>query len=168
VELAHAKLGILSSAAKVSLEPGRKFTVEFAFVDRRATFAIDGKVVTAPSDLPAERKRGEVRRPLQLGARGCKLVLSRVMLDRDIHYTQAGKNGTRSPAQLGPEEYFMLGDNSGNSQDSREWPDPGVLETDFICKPFLIHQPLRLGGVSIGGRERTYQTLDWTRLRWLH
>lgn len=168
VRMTHDKLGPISSAAKVAMEPGSTYTVEFAFVDRRATFALDGKVVTAPADLPVEQKRGEVRRPLQLGARGCRVVLKNVILDRDIHYTQAGKNGTRTPAKLGPTEYFMLGDNSGNSQDSREWPDPGVPESDFIGKPFLIHQPLKLGGVNVGGRDRAYQTLDWSRLRWLH
>ena len=167
VRMTHGQDAI-SSAAKVALETGSTYAVEFAFVDRRASFAIDGKLVTAPSDLPAEKKRGEVRRPLQLGARGCRLVLKNVILDRDIHYTQAGKHGTRTPAVLGPTEYFMLGDNSGNSQDSREWPDPGVPESDFIGKPFLIHQPLKLGGVSVGGRDRAYQTLDWSRLRWLH
>ena len=168
VRMAHDKLGVLSSAAKVAFEPGHTYSVEFAFVDRRASFAIDGKVVTAPSDLPVEKKRGEVRRPLQIGARGCRIVLKNLTLERDIHYTQAGKHGTRTPAKLGPSEYFMLGDNSGNSQDSREWPEPGVPEADFIGKPFLIHQPLRLGGVSVGGRDRAYQTLDWSRLRWLH
>lgn len=168
VRVAHDKLGVISSAAKVSFEPGHTYTVEFALVDRRASFAIDGKVVTAPSDLPVEKKRGEVRRPLQLGARGCRIVLKNLTLDRDIHYTQAGKHGTRAPACLGPTEYFMLGDNSGNSQDSREWPEPGVPEADFIGKPFLIHQPLRLGGVNVNGRDRAYQTLDWSRLRWLH
>lgn len=166
--LLHDRLGVLSTAAGNGLEPGRTYLVEFAFVDRRASLAIDGKLATAPSDLPAERERGKVRRPLQLGARGCKLVCKSLTLDRDIHYTQAGKNGTQAPAKLGPAEYFVLGDNSGNSQDSREWPEPGVLESDFIGKPFLIHQPLRLGGVSVGGRDRTYQTLDWSRLRWLH
>jgi signal peptidase I len=167
VRLVHDKLGVISSA-KAALEPGNTYNLEFAFVDRRATFAVDGKVVTAPSDLPVEAKRGEVKRPLQIGARGCRVVVKKILLGRDIHYTQAGKHGTRSPAKLGPTEYFMLGDNSGNSQDSREWPEPGVPEADFIGKPFLVHQPLRLGGVSMGGRDRSYQTLDWSRLRWLH
>ena len=62
----------------------------------------------------------------------------------------------------------MLGDNSGNSQDSRKWPRPGVPEADFVGKPFLIHQPLRTARVTVGGRERVFQTVDWSRLRWLH
>ncbi|HEY3790160.1 MAG TPA: signal peptidase I [Urbifossiella sp.] len=168
IRMVHDKLGVISSAAKVSFESGHSYSLEFALVDRRASFAIDGKVVMAPADLPVEPKRGEVKRPLHLGARGCKITVKNLILDRDIHYTQAGTHGTRIPARLGPTDYFLLGDNSGNSQDSREWPEPGVPEADFIGKPFLIHQPLRLGGVTVGGRDRSYQTLDWSRLRWLH
>jgi signal peptidase I len=69
---------------------------------------------------------------------------------------------------MGRDEYFMLGDNSGNSQDGRKWPRPGVPEGEFIGKPFLIHQPLRTGRMTFGGREREFQTVDWARLRWLH
>jgi signal peptidase I len=166
--LSHDKQGGLAAARGVGLEPGHTYTVEFAFVDRRVSFAVDRRVVVPPVDLPAEKKRGEVRRPLQLGARGCRVVVTRLQLFRDIHYTQAGRHGTRVPARLGADEYFMLGDNSGNSQDSREWPTPGVPAGDFLGKPILVHQPLRPGRLTVLGRERVFQTLDWGRLRWLH
>jgi signal peptidase I len=168
VHLTHEGKGGLAAARGVSLVSGRSYRLEFAFVDRRATLALDGKVVVAPADLPANAKRGEVRRPLQFGARGCRVVVRNLKLHRDIHYLATGVHGNRQPAKLGPDEYFVLGDNSGNSQDSREWARPGVPEADFIGKPFLIHQPLRLGRVTLAGRERVYQTLDWSRLRWLH
>ena len=166
--LSHDRLGGLSAAGGVALEPGRTYALEFALVDRRATLALDGRVVVPPADLDPQPKRGDVRRPLQLGVRGCKVTVRNLKLYRDIHYTQSGRNGTRAPARLGPDEFFVLGDNSGNSQDSREWDAPGVPEADFIGKPFFIHQPLRLGRVTVGGRERVVQTLDWSRLRWLH
>jgi signal peptidase I len=168
VHLSHEGRGGLAAAKGVSLEPGRTYRLEFAFVDRRATLALDGKVVVPPADLPANPRRGEVRRPLQFGARGCRVVVRNLKLYRDVHYVASGVHGNRQPAKLGPDEYFLLGDNSANSQDSREWPRPGVPEADFIGKPFLIHQPLRLGRVTVAGRERVYQTLDWSRLRWLH
>jgi signal peptidase I len=165
--------GPLASGRGVSLEPGGTYRVEFSFVDRRATLAIDGKVVIPPADLPPPGERGAVKGP-RLEARGCRLVIRNFQLYRDTHYTQYGEHGTYDeqgrprPAVLGPDEYFMLGDNSGNSQDSRKWPTPGVPEGELIGKPFLIHQPLRTGRMTIGGRTREYQTVDWSRLRWLH
>ncbi len=176
--------GPLASIRGVALDPERKHHIEFSFVDRRAILTLNGREVLPPSDLPAAATRPEVRRPLQLGARGCKLIVRDLTLYRDTHYTQFGQNGiftpdnAPNPARLGRDEYFMLGDNSGNSQDSRVWQKrdttgaevsaAGVPETWFIGKPFLIHQPLRPGRVTVGGRERVFQTVDWSRLRWLH
>ena len=165
--LVHEGQGGLAAVNGVSLEKGKTYKFEFAFVDRRAALALDGKLIAA-ADLPKVASRGEVRKPLQLGARGCKLLVRNLKIFRDIHYTAAGRNGVRVPAILGSDEYFMMGDNSGNSQDSREWHKPGVPESDFIGKPFVIHQPLRLGRSTWGGQERVFQTLDWSRLRWLH
>lgn len=169
----HAQLirenhGGIDTVSGISLVPKRKYRLEFAFVDRRVMLALDGKLVMAPADLPPVAGRKDVSRPLQFGSRGCRIIIRDLILYRDIHYTQYGEHGTRHPVTLGPAEYYVLGDNSGNSQDSRKWPTPGVPEDDFIGKPVLIHQPLRLGRVSVGGRERVFQVLDWSRLRWLH
>jgi signal peptidase I len=160
--------GELGTIRGVSLEAGGTYRLEFAFVDRRASLAIDGKLVLPPTDLPQVDKRDEVRNPVQMGARGCKLAIRGFALYRDTYYTQFGEHGTLHPAVLGLNEFFVLGDNSGNSQDSRKWPTPGVPEKDFIGKPFLIHQPLRPARLTIGGQERVFQTVDWSRLRWLH
>lgn len=168
-QLVHEGHGGLTSTAGVSLQPGRAVRVEFAFVDRRATLALDGKQIGPHADLPQVIRRPDhFARPLQLGARGCRVVVRELRLLRDTHYTHYGTHGTRQPVALGPREYYVLGDNSGNSQDSRKWPTPGVPEADFIGKPFLIHQPLRSGRVTVGGREREFQWLDWGRVRWLH
>jgi signal peptidase I len=167
VNLASRKGG-LSSAGGITLKPGKSYRMEFAFVDRRISLAVDGKEIVPAADLPPAAKRGPVTRPLQLAARGCRVLIRDLRIDRDIHYTQYGEHGTRESVTLGLGKYFMLGDNSGNSEDSRKWPRPGVPEGDFIGKPFLIHQPLRLGRVSVGGRDRVFQTLDWSRLRWVH
>jgi signal peptidase I len=160
--------GGLGATGGVALVPGTRYKFEFALVDRRASVALDGKPIVPAADLPPATGRKEVSRPLQLGARGCRVVLRNVKLARDIHYTHYGEHGTRRAAVLGPREYYVLGDNSGNSQDSRKWPSPAVPEGAFIGKPFLVHQPLRNGRVTVNGRERAFQTLDWSRLRWLH
>jgi signal peptidase I len=166
--LTRADHGGLGAAGGVALVPGTRYKLEFAFVDRRVLLALDGKLVVPAADLPPVTGRKEVSRPLQLGARGCRVVLRNVKLGRDIHYTHYGEHGTRRAAELGPREYYVLGDNSGNSQDSRKWPQPAVPERAFIGKPILVHQPLRNARVTVNGREREFQSLDWSRMRWLH
>lgn len=168
VTLTQQGKGVLGSIHHVSLEPKRTYLFEFAFVDRRVSLAIDGKLVLPAVDLTQIANRSEIRSPIQMRARGCRVVVRNFALYRDIYYTQFGEHGTQHPAVLGPHEFYVLGDNSGNSQDSRKWPTPGVPESDFIGKPFLIHQPLRPARISIGGQERIFQTVDWPRLRWLH
>lgn len=164
----------LSHGGRVALKPGSRYHLEFAFVDRRVMLALDGVELTAPIDLPpvpAGRgtdpagKRNGLDRPLQLGASGVHVVLHHLTLYRDIHYrSEEGKHGTRSEYRLTADEYFMLGDNSANSQDSREWAVPGVPERYFLGKPFLIHQPLKAVQVPVLGR---VQAMDWDRFRLL-
>ncbi|MCZ2342567.1 MAG: signal peptidase I [Bacteroidales bacterium] len=149
------------------LEAGRSYHVEFAFVDRRITLAVDGQVIVPPLDLPPRDRRGGVRQPLQLGVRGAHVAIHNLKLYHDIHYRSEGRHAVDRPHQLAQNEYFMLGDNSADSHDSREWPEPGVAESDFIGKPFLIHQPMRLARVRINGRDRLFQFIDWSRFRWV-
>ena len=164
--IAHEN-GVERLIPKAFLKPGKKTKLEFAFVDRRVFFAIDGKEFAEPLDLPPLKdpsvKRNGLDRPVQFGIRGASLTIRHLMLYRDIHYrSEEGKHATRSEYRLGADEYFVLGDNSANSRDSREWDIPGVPERDFLGKPFWVHQPLRMGQLPILGR---VQTIDWTRFR---
>ena len=157
--------------AGLKIEVGRTYHLEFAFVDRRASVALDGKEILPALDLPADAdrlsRRGQVSRPIQLGVRGVQVVVHRLKLYRDIYYRSEGTNAIQAPYLLPATEYFFLGDNSSNSNDSREWSIPGVPERDFIGKPFLIHQPLKIGRTTVNGTARPYQTVDWSRLRWM-
>lgn len=147
------------------------YRIELSLVDRRTMFRIDGKMMVPPQDLPADPvthgQRPAVLSPLRLIASDCAVRISNIRLFRDVHYRTDGANGIDTPYELGPADYFVLGDNSANSRDSRVWKIPGVPRADFIGKPFLIHQPLHLGRVSLNGQERTYTTLDWSRLKWV-
>lgn len=161
----------LASVTGLVLAAGKRYRVEFAFVDRRASLSIDG-VELPPLDLPADPpdrpRRGGMARPVQFGVGGTAVVIADLILYRDIHYL----NGRKSSSGWRPaaDEYFVLGDNAANSHDSREWeiggnPAPGVPERDFLGKPFLLHQPLRLARVP--GTTRTVVGPDWARLRWV-
>ena len=114
-------------------------------------------------DLEPVEKRPEVKSPLAIGVQGARVVVRDLKLYRDIYYRSNGGQ----PLQLGADEYFMLGDNSANSFDSRSWTIPGVPERNFLGKPFLLHQPSRIGHWTFNGRQRTFPSIDWSRVRFL-
>jgi hypothetical protein len=93
---------------------------------------------------------------------GSPVTLSRVGVDRDLYYQPARlRHGQRNPpfldgpafgthpdnlAILGPHHFFMLGDNSPASLDSRLWGSPHPLvATQIDPAPFVVHRRLLLG-----------------------
>lgn len=137
--------------------------VEFAFVDRRVMLAIDGAEAFDPVDLKPAINRNAVSRPVWLGCKGVAATVHHFRLFRDVHYSPTGRNGIYDPWPLGKDEFFMLGDNSANSEDSRYWSIPGIPERNFLGKPLLLHQPSRWGHV---GNWET-QFVDWDRIHWI-
>lgn len=160
--------GILRTGPGGWLAPGKSYHVELAFVDRRVTCTLDGRDLFEPLDLPAVEERPEVTRPAGVGVNGVDLVVHNFRLFRDIHYAEAGSNGVRTPVRLGVGEYFVLGDNSPSSDDSRFWPAPAVPEASFLGKPFLVHLPSRIVTTDGLGKHWEYQAIDFGRVRWLH
>lgn len=146
-----------------TLMSGKRQQVEFALVDRRISLAIDGQEVFAPIDLPAPVSRRAVSRPVSLGFRGAAATIRRFRIYRDVYYTNSGRNGVHDSWPLGADEYFMLGDNSPNSEDSRHWVRPGIPFDLFLGRPILLHQPSRWS------RWGTWQLqgLDWQRIGWV-
>lgn len=166
-QLRHEGLGIVRSIQRKPLEHGKKYRIEMAFVDRRLSCEVDGRQSFIPYDLEPAKTRADLISPLSIGVQGIKVVVRNVKLYRDIFYRSSGRNAVDEPLQLGKDEYFMLGDNSANSDDSRSWPIPGVPERNFLGKPFLLHQPSRITHLTINGRERVFQSIDWSRIRFL-
>jgi signal peptidase I len=117
-------------------------------------------------DLEAWQRVFVTRQPTQPALRwrfnGSPVTLHRVQVDRDLYYRpgkipRAQKNppyvsgdafGT-SPkhfAVLGPDQFFMLGDNSPASSDSRVWGSPHPLVAHQIDEsPFVVNKKLLLG-----------------------
>jgi signal peptidase I len=157
----------LRTATDCHLAPGRTYHVELAFVDRRATLAVDGRCPCVPVDLEPVGDRPPVTRPARLGCRGVAVVVRNFRLFRDVHYTAAGRHGVRGAVRLGPGQYFVLGDNSPSSDDSRFWKDPAVPESHFLGRPFLVHLPNRVTTWDALGRHWQYEAVDWGRVRWV-
>jgi hypothetical protein len=67
---------------------------------------------------------------------------------KDLHYTGRGTHGITEPVRLGPREFFVLGDNSPESRDGRDWGP--VSEEVILGRPLWVVLPFssvrRLGG----------------------
>lgn len=58
---------------------------------------------------------------IELGGDELDLELRHVRVERDTTWFSLGRFGVDVPEVLGPDELFLLGDNSAESRDSREW-----------------------------------------------
>jgi signal peptidase I len=153
----------LSASLASSNENARTFArLEVSLMDRRLMAAIDGKLLFEPHDYddPAAGASAFAS-PLALGVLGAGSVdVRRLRIDRDVYYTDALHTAPRRPFgvgvayQLGRDEFFVLGDNSPVSNDSRFWPDSPVVKREmFLGKPFLVHLPSRGIPLQVFGRE---------------
>lgn len=113
---------------------------------------------------PASQRLSRPR--LSWSFRGSPFTMRRVRVDRDLYYKngmldrrqQVPANGTYidgplygtdplEPARLGPDQFLMLGDNSGASRDSRYLgrPHPLAVSVTGDDSPFVIHRDLLVG-----------------------
>jgi hypothetical protein len=80
------------------------------------------------------------RRPrARLEVTGGAVELRDLQLLRDLHYTERGTYATAEPVLLGPREVLLLGDNSAESVDGREW-GPVTLD-EILGRPVAVVWP---------------------------
>jgi signal peptidase I len=110
---------------------GSKERWSFSVADRVVRVARDGhqvaRVVTADEEnLPAKRDN------TWIGVAGGTAKVTSIALERDLQYTQRGGGKWNVPEGC----YFMLGDNTTASRDSREWMGKVFKMKDgrrFVC-----------------------------------
>ncbi len=122
-------------------------------------------------DADKVASRGLPLPKLEWRFRGSPITLHRVATSRDLYYRtgvidrKASENPTSrgfeklveygtpaiatapsKPAVLGPDHYFMLGDNSQASLDGRLWGNPHPLVAEQVDPtPFVVHRSLLIG-----------------------
>ncbi|APW63025.1 S26 family signal peptidase [Paludisphaera borealis] len=153
----------------------RAHAIEASVFDHRLLVAIDGQPLFEPFDYddPAEGASND-ESPVAIGVRGGKLAVPDLKIYRDVYYTSSlgglrrRPHGVAEPYQLGNGEYFVLGDNSPVSNDSRFWAQgPVVPRSMFLGKPFLVHLPGRVVALEVFGRS-VYWIPDPRRIRYIH
>jgi signal peptidase I len=153
---------------------GRPMLLEASLMDRRLSVAIDGALLFEPIDYddPAIGP-GRPPGPVALGVRGGSMTVDGLKVFRDVYYTgtMAGLPrrpfGVDAPYQLGPDEFFVLGDNSPVSNDSRFWVGSPVVRGDlFLGKPFLVHLPGQVVPLQVFGRS-LYWVPDPREIRYI-
>jgi len=167
-EWAVEKGGVtLGTGAAQSLDWSGQVEIEVSLIDGRFLLAIDRRQEFAWDFEPSADGHAGTS-PLAIGAQGLGLKIRGVRVLRDVYYTHPiglrGGRGIDGPAELGNDEYFVLGDNSPISEDSRTWPLEGGVSADLLMgKPLVVHFPARL--VQVGSWE--FQVPDLGKIRYI-
>jgi hypothetical protein len=171
---------------------GTELRIEASNFDRRILVVINGEVPFAPLDLPgpdpvpaentpsddvtnseakAAQKTAEQvlhNQRFALSSTGGQIRISNLQMYRDVYYTPGRrKNAVVSACEIPPDSYFVQGDNSPVSADSRSWDKPFVPHNLLVGKPFIVHLPSRPGSMKLGGREISIRIPDFRRIGYI-
>jgi signal peptidase I len=128
--------------------------VNFANIDHQLVFQFDNDKLTY--DLgrgPEDAGRIKPDTPPQVKIFGSgKLTLSHVAILRDIHYTDVrfdtGEPGWATQGNrftLAKDEFFVLGDNSPNSEDCRRWDRRGIANWGLSYRKGIVPRDYLVG-----------------------
>ncbi|MBM4042991.1 MAG: signal peptidase I [Planctomycetes bacterium] len=153
---------LVAAGATCRLPTGKPSLIQVANVDLTFIVRVDGvELVRKEYDWPdrvaeSSKFRNEAR--LRIRCNGAHVTVRDPKLYVDVYYTQhPQRRGVRyfvgrerdkdiyagTPCRLGPDEFFALGDNSANSNDSRGWEKSGAVPRSYLVgEAFLVLWPL--------------------------
>ncbi|MCA9048488.1 MAG: hypothetical protein KDA89_07150 [Planctomycetaceae bacterium] len=146
-----------------------------AVADRSATTNSSTTDFSTPLVNPAARSSAESgpsplsRQQFVLRMVGGVVTMESLKMYRDVYYTPGRRlHGVNEPFVVEADSYFVQGDNSPVSSDSRNWETACVPHRLLVGKPFVVHLPSRPGRVSVAGKELPIRIPDFDRVRYIH
>lgn len=146
--------------ASTSVQGRGSYRVMLSNCDDQLLLWVNGKVVsfddeTAYAPLDNHDPQEEDRWPAGIGAQNTSLTVKALRVYRDVYYVSVNMTNRVSPLRDTPggvtfamadDEFFVLGDNSPASQDSRLWrkseSDPHWVDRDLLIgKALFIYWP---------------------------
>ena len=200
---------VMVSARLRPFVPGRAVEIHFENVDYRLALSVEGEEVLASSSDPSSpayyapevtRLRRELRMqpvvPPRIQAEDGAFELTHLAVDRDEYYfhdlrmnplqrlpwaPRSGWASPTSPIMLREGEFFMLGDNTAASKDSRLWDEVGphlkgrgeafqlgtVPRDQLIGKAFFVYWPAGHRIDWLPPLDRIGVIPDVGRMRWI-
>jgi hypothetical protein len=132
--------------ARIQARPlpiGSPSRIRLAKIDERLTLRIGDTValnqILGSRPARTETEESSAHNAVEVRLGGSKAVLSALCVRRDLYYTNEGRYGVGRPFTLGRDQYFLLGDNSKSSEDSRQFG--AVPRKALVGLAFLRHWP---------------------------
>jgi len=146
---------ILKSKPIESPAVDKPYLVRFVNVDHQLVFEFGAEKLSydlgrGPEDTGP--RKTEIQPQVKIFGSG-KLTLSHIAVFRDVHYTAAkfansgrpGRAMEGNPFKLEKDEFFMLGDNSPNSEDGRWWSREGIGNNGVFYRAGIVPRDYLVG-----------------------
>ena len=125
-----------------ALVPDRETALSMEVIDRHVRLFSDEQLVAQialpESELSAGLKSA-TGQTIRLQMNRCGGYVHQVQVFRDLHWTGNGNHAVTGPFQIDQGRYFVLGDNSPSSLDSRYWGS--FSRSNLLGRGFVIFWP---------------------------